>query len=273
MIVYFDTEAFDHLYKKIGCTSADVANLRKAVYGRRLSILLSIHTLEEMLLGRKLPPQAFAAQIKLTLSIASSRTLIKTCNRLVLDDLHSYLNSTQTARPFLPGEMQNVVADGISSLIESDGEEMEEDFVSLLDQARQDKLRFYEMLEELRDKAHHNGQSGQAVTFEQYFDANAPRLLETLLAHAGVVATPGQPELEALLGIRTVRSIICSVLAPTFDRSSFSTLKFDNLHHAISAVSVARTYVTDSRDSRRSLGCWPHEDFGVTGLAEFIAGL
>jgi hypothetical protein len=32
MIAYLDTNVFDHLYKKIGCSSADIANLRKAVY-------------------------------------------------------------------------------------------------------------------------------------------------------------------------------------------------------------------------------------------------
>src|SRR5947208_17147536 len=123
MIAYFDTQAFDHIYKKIGCTSADIANLRKAIYGRRLSIRLSIHTLEEILLGRRVSPQAFAAQIKLTLSLASSRTLVKPCSRLLLDDIRSYLAKGEPERLFLPGDLQNATADGISTLIESDGED------------------------------------------------------------------------------------------------------------------------------------------------------
>ena len=43
MAVYLDTNAYDHLYKKIGCTSADIANLRKKIYGRELSIPLFAH--------------------------------------------------------------------------------------------------------------------------------------------------------------------------------------------------------------------------------------
>ena len=133
MIAYFDTQTFDHIYRKIGCTSADIANLRKAIYGHRLSIRLSIHTLEEILLGRKVSPQAFAAQIKLTLSLANSRTLVKPCAQLLLDDIRAYAVRGEADRPFLRGDIQNAVADGIAALIESDGEELEDDFLAVLD--------------------------------------------------------------------------------------------------------------------------------------------
>jgi len=56
MIAYLDTNAFDHLYKRIGCTSADIAELRKAVYGRGLSMPIGIHVLEEILLNRRASP-------------------------------------------------------------------------------------------------------------------------------------------------------------------------------------------------------------------------
>jgi hypothetical protein len=273
MIAYFDTEAFNRLYKKIGCSSADIANLRNTVYGRRLSIMLSIHALEEMLLGRKLPPQAFAAQIKLTLSIASSRTLIKMCSRLLLDDLHSYLNSTPPARPFLRGEMQNVVAEGISSLIETDGEEMEDDFLSLLHQARRDKLRFYAMLERIREQAKTETRPDAFTTFQPYFEANAPPLLKTLLAEAGVNTPPLQSDLNGLLGIRSVRTLISAVLAATFDRRPLSTPNPTSLHHAVCAASVAQTYVTDSTENRKLLAYLPQQDFRVAGLSEFLTRL
>src|SRR5689334_12155399 len=127
MIAYFDTQAFNHIYGKIGCTGADIANLRKAIYGRQLTIRLSVHTLEEILLGRKVSPQAFAAQIKLTLSLASARALIKPCQQLLLDDIRSYAARGEADRPFLRGDMQNSVADGIAALVESDGEDLDED--------------------------------------------------------------------------------------------------------------------------------------------------
>jgi len=67
MVVYFATSVFDHLYRKIGCTAADIAELRKSVYSRSIHIPLGIHNLEEIL-TRKRTPQALAAQVRLLLS-------------------------------------------------------------------------------------------------------------------------------------------------------------------------------------------------------------
>ena len=82
MIAYLDNKVFDHLYKKVGCTSADIADLRKAIYGRGLAITLGIHVLEEILLNRRASPQELAARVKLTLSLASIRRMVKPCDQL-----------------------------------------------------------------------------------------------------------------------------------------------------------------------------------------------
>ena len=79
MIAYLDTSAFDHLYKKIGCTAADIANLRKKIYGRELSIRPSMHILADILLDRRARPELLVARIKLTLSLASFRQMVKPC--------------------------------------------------------------------------------------------------------------------------------------------------------------------------------------------------
>src|ERR1700722_29925 len=99
MIAYLDTKVFDHLYKKVGCTSADIANLRKAIYGRGLSIILGIHVLEEILLNRRASPQELVARVKLTLSLASIRRMVKPCDQLLGDDIRSYAANGVQARP------------------------------------------------------------------------------------------------------------------------------------------------------------------------------
>jgi hypothetical protein len=272
MVAYFDTQAFDYIYKKIGCTSADIANLRKAIYSRQLSIRLSVHTLEEILLGRKASPQAFAAQIKLTLSLASSRTLVKGCAQLVLDDIRAYAARGEPERPFLAGDLQNVVAEGISTLIESDGEELEDDFLAVLDQARQEKRRFFAMLEDTRQVVETiTRPPGGWATFEQHFDAAALPMVERLAEQAGVTDRCRARGLNGLLEMKSVRTILCAVLATSLGQPAGATTIA--LHHAVSAATVAQTYVTDSGPDRDFATRLPIAGWNVVSLPDFLKQL
>jgi hypothetical protein len=274
MIAYFDTQAFDHIYKKIGCTSADIANLRKAIYGRRLSIRLSIHTLEEILLGRKVSPQAFAAQIKLTLSLASSRSLVKACGRLVLDDVRAYATGVESDRPFLPWNTQNAVADGISALIESDGEEVEDDFLAVLEQARQEKMQFLAMLEDLKELAKTiSGPADGWANFQQYFDAAAIRVAAGIAERAGVLDSCRARGLRDLLDVKSVRMSVFAGLALGFDQSAIAASSSVAVSHAVSAAVVAQTYVTESAATREFVASLPGEALHVAGLPEFLKSL
>src|SRR5580704_13654163 len=133
MIAYLDTNVFDHLYRKIGCSSADIAGLRKAIYSRDLSIPLGLHVLEELLLKRRASPQELVARVKLTLSIASIRRMVKPCDQLIADDLRSYAASGEPDRPLINVQIQNAITQGIAELIESDGEEFSEEIAEVLE--------------------------------------------------------------------------------------------------------------------------------------------
>jgi len=275
VITYLDTNAFDHIYKKIGCTGADIANLRKAIYGRQLSIRLSVHTLEEILLGRKVSPQALAAQIKLTLSLASSRTLVKSCAQLLLDDIRAYAVRGEADRPFLRGEMQNAVADGIAALIESDGEELEDDFLAVLNQARQEKQHFYAALEQVRQEAAAIASPPSGWTdFEQYFNTAALPALETVVELAGVTNPCRERGLDGLLKIKSVRMSLCAGLAPGYEQvTNGAAVNSTTLHHLVSAAAVAETFVSDIAAYREFLARMPIEDLNVTTLPEFLKRL
>jgi hypothetical protein len=272
MIAYLDTNAFDHIYKKIGCTGADIANLRKAIYGRQLSIRLSIHTLEEILLGRKVSPQALAAQIKLTLSLASSRTLVKPCTQLLLDDIRAYAARGEADRPFVRGDTQNAVADGIAALIESDGEELEDDFIAVLEQVRQEKQHFLAALEHARQEAESVPRPASGWTsFEQYFEAAAPPVIEALTKRAGVTHSCRERGLDGLLKIKSVRMSVGAVLAISYAHmSSSSAANSISLHHAASAAAVAKTFVSEPPASRDLLAQVPMEGLSLTSLPEFL---
>jgi hypothetical protein len=275
VVAYLDTQAFDHIYKKIGCTSADIASLRTAIYGHRLSIRLSVHTLEEILLRRKVSPQAFAAQIKLTLSLANSRTLVKSSAQLLLDDIRAYAARGEADRPFLRGDMQNAVADGIAALIESDGEELEDDFLAVLDQARQEKQHFAAALDRIRQAAEAISKptSGWA-DFQQYFDVAAPPALEKLTEQAGVADVCRERGFNGLLKIKSVRMSLCAGLASIYERMIVgATANSTAFHHPVCAAAVAETFVSDSASDREFLARLPIEGLTVTSLPEFLKQL
>jgi hypothetical protein len=274
MIAYFDTQTFDHVYKKIGCTAADIANLRKAIYGRRLSIRMSVHALEEILLGRKVSPQAFAAQIKLTLSLASSRTLVKPCAQLVFDDIRAYADRGEADRPFLRGDMQNAVADGIAALIESDGEELEDEFLAVLEQARQDKQHFFAALQQARQEAEAISRPATGwSSFEQYFEAAALPALAMLAKQTGADEACRERGLDGLLELKSVRMSLCMALAPGFEQVTAGAANSSTAHHAVSAAAVAETYVSDTAANPEFLALVPVAGLHVSSLPEFLKHL
>src|SRR5579863_8810605 len=146
MIAYLATSAFDHLYRKIDCTATDVGALRKAIYGRKLSIPLGLHNLEEIVLAPAASPKAMAAKVRLLLSIGNWRVLLKPCGRLLADDLRALAADAEPPGAFLRGAMQNAVTTGISELLESDGEELNEDFTEALEEARRERETFAAVL-------------------------------------------------------------------------------------------------------------------------------
>jgi hypothetical protein len=278
MIAYLDTNVFDHLYKKIGCTGADIANLRKAIYGRQLSVPLSIHTLEEILLVDKTRPHWLVAQVKLTLSIASFRRLVKPCDQLLADDIRAYAARGEADRPYLGSDIQNVISAGISELVETDGEELDEEMMEALTETRQRKERFVlgmkRTQEQIRPAA---DQLEVRPTFEDYFQGIAPGLAEGFAQRQGMLDACRQRGIDGLLKLKSVRMAVASALSFTFGQTfeGWSPQRGDlaDLHHAASAAAVADTFVTDDQRLLQTLSRVPFEGFEVIDLPGFLARL
>ena len=243
MAVYLDTSVFDHLYKKIGCTAADIANLRKQIYGRELSILLSIHTLEEILLDRKARPELLVARIKLTLSLGNFRRMVKPCDQLLIDDIRAYAEGGAAARPFIDTKLQNVMSEGIAALVESDGEELDEDMVAALETARSQRGWF-------RDRPKTNGDAREnttSISFDYYCRRELPHLLEAQAQCAGVLESCRARGIDGLLNLPSLRAATHLALVAGYDRASSSTESIlADFCHVPCAAAVAETLVSDS---------------------------
>jgi hypothetical protein len=247
MVVCFASSVFDHLYRKSGCTAADVAALRKAVYSRTLSIPLGMHNLEEILLGRRRTPQALAAQIRLVLSLSSSRVLIKPCERLLADDVRSFAATGQASSPFLRGEIQNAVSTGIGELLESDGEELGEDFVGALKEARCQKELLLAETRRLAESGELAASPFDEASFDEYLSRNAPAILQALAARAGVDEECKRRGIDALLGVKSVRMWAGGLTALAYERNveaqPWREDDFGELMHAVAGAAAGEMFV------------------------------
>lgn len=275
MIAYLDTNVFDHLYGKVGCTSNDIANLRKAIYGRELAIPLSIHTLEEILLAHNARPELLVARIKLTLSLASFRRLVKPCDQLLADDIRAYAARGEADRPYLGADKQNTISSGIAELIETDGEDLDEEMVAALEEARRRKERFIAGMRTAHgDLSCALDNPGPQGAFDQYFREVASKVAESFASRLGVLDQCAERGLDGLLELKSVRMTIGGACSLAFERSPGGAAAAPgdliDLHHAASAAAVADTFVTDDARLRRALTLVPFEKFEVLDLPQFL---
>jgi len=247
MIAYFDTAVFDQLYRKVGCSSADIAALRKAVYGRELTVRLSPNHLEEILMARKASPQALSAQLRQTLSLAGLRQLLKPCEHLLIGDVRDYAARGEAGNPFLHGPIQDDYSSGIAELIESDGEEFTEEFREALAEVHRQKIRLMALFERIQAKFEAD------VTFQtagernpiELWDAHAERLASSIAETADALEPCQARGLDGLLRINTVRGAVAIILAKLGEARSpgGASPDFDGAHHAISAAAAGGIFV------------------------------
>ncbi len=268
MAVYLDSSAFDHLYRKVGCIAADIANLRTQVYGRELTILLSIHTLEDFVLDHHGRPEAMTARTKLTLSLSNFRRMVKPCDQLLIDDIRAYVQTGEAGRPSIDANLQNVIGEGIAAMVESDGEDLDEDMIAALEAARGKRSWFSELAELLSDTPR------ESLSFEAYCERETPRLLEAQAKLAGTLESCRARGFEGLLTIPSVSVATKSILALTYGRTHLGweddDRAFRDLCHAPSAAAVADTLVSDHVFLRQVLAQISPEKLTVSDLPSFL---
>lgn len=275
MIAYLDSNAFDHLYKRIGCTSAHIAQLRKAIYGHGLSMPIGIHVLEEILLNKQASPQELAARVKLTLSLASIRRMVKPCDQLVADDIRSYAATGQPDRPLADTHIQNAITQGVAELIESDGEEFSEEIAEALEETEQRKQRFLQNIRDAQQQLAALVETLPArISFHDYFQRVAGATAERFAHRAGVLDACRERGIPGLLKIKSVRAAVGVALSfaygQTFEGWPIPAEGAVDILHVPSAAATAEIFVTDDSRLRAALERVGLDDLRVMNLAEFL---
>jgi hypothetical protein len=168
----------------------------------------SPHHLEEILLGRKVSPQALSAQIRQALSFASLRSLVKPCDHLVIGDVRDYAEHGAAGNPFMHGPIRDDISSGIGELIESDGEEFTDEFREVLSEAQRQKIKLAALLEHLRDTVAEaiNAIPGEERSPLALWQGFALPLAATIADFAKVLGPCRERGLAGLLEVRTVRA-------------------------------------------------------------------
>ena len=275
MIAYLATSAFGQLYRKIDCTAADIGELRKAIYGRTVSVPLGLHNLEEIVLARRASPQTLAAQLRLLLSISNWRVLLKPCGHLLADELRAFAAGAESPGPFLRGAMQNAVTTGISELLESDGEELNEDFAQALDEVRRERETFVAELGEFLAECGMRFTPPLATgAFAEYFERYAPDAAAALAERAGVGAECERRGVAALLAMKSVRMWVGAALslacAQSLEGQPARAERIDEVPHAVTAAAAADTFVTAKAHALPLLSRVEIDGLRTTDLKEFL---
>ena len=276
MRAYLASSAFGRLYRKVDCSAADIAALRKAIYGRRLSIPLGLHNLEEIVLARAASPQARAAQLRQMLSLSSSRVLLKPCRQLLIDELRAFAAGAESPGPFARGALQNAVSSGISELLESDGEELNEEFAQALDQARREREAVCAGLGGFLEQcAGRFPQPDAAADFEEYYARHTPAAL-ALLAERTAVGfdlrgrggeTPG-----ALACVRMwVGAALALACAQSIHGRAAQAEDLNEAVHAMTGAAAADTFVAGDERALGWLGRVALDGRRAIGLKAFLA--
>jgi hypothetical protein len=100
MIVYFDTNVFDHIFKNLGVTTAEQNAMRRAVSSGKIRIVLSYLNLEEVLTAALKRPSFAFAELRFILEIVDKSLFVKPANVRLVDDIRCYADNKPLLNPF-----------------------------------------------------------------------------------------------------------------------------------------------------------------------------
>lgn len=273
---YFDTNVFDHLHKGIGAIPADAVLLTERVCEGRLSILLSVMNLEEVLSAVPLDPALALAELRLIANLVDLTHIIKPPHLLLSDDIAAYAQGTTPPPPLI--EVSLTIRTNLDRMIDPTSGDMAE-LIAVAAEVREQIAEFRsgmrQSISEVRSVAKHIPKKDRP-TFDEYWEALSSSFAEGWAERAGQLRPCRERGIDGLLQLRSVRLSISASLsltyAHTFEAREPQQGDSRDLQHAVTA-SAARVFVTDDPKFARLLKRVPVENFTVLTLPEFLASI
>lgn len=272
MIVYFDTNVFDHLEQRHGVTEWDVFRLRRAIRMEAIQLIFSFLNVEEILFIAESKPERAMAQLKLILELADKRLFVCGQHEIVRNDIRAYAQNRPPKPPFtiLTPDMES----DILNLMDSPSHHRK-DFDHIVGEARDAKEMFLKGSlkgqKKLRPMA--AGIGVKQYPFPRYLADNAGWVLEILAKRAGVLSGVKRRGIMGLLKVKSVAVAVGAHLsllyAHHFDGHAPSSGDSRDTQHPILA-SAGQVFVTNDRKLQAVLSRIQTDAFRVINLRTLL---
>jgi predicted nucleic acid-binding protein len=271
--VYFDTNIFDHLHKGICVTPADVQFLKQRVSDGRLSILLSMINLEEVLMAVPTHRALALAELQLMEDLVDFTHIIKPFQELLTEDITAYARGTTL--PSLLIAFPRAARETLQRLLNpytTGMQELSEETREHIDAYRTRSRQGVDIVRQVADQIPRRAQP----TFEAYWQALSTSFAEAYAERAGQLPACRARGIDGLLQLRSVRLSVSASLsltyAETFEERQPQQGDARDMQHALTASPV-RVFVTHDTKFARLLKRVPVSDFSVLTLPEFLASI
>lgn len=276
MIVYFDTNVFDHLEQLNGVTAWELFRIRRAVKHGYIRVVTSYLNVEETIFIVPSQPKRAQARVKLIFELGD-KSLAVPCAREILDnDFRSYAEGQPISSPFelLTSWMESELWSLAAPILRSDIRKLKHviDKTSQIKEEHQDFMTQAKKEMKLLVPSTIEG----AYPFDDYWKSNSVWLVEGLAKRRKVLGKVRRRGLPGLLKLKSVALAVGANLSLIYShhfegrvpRSGDSR----DVLHAI-AAGRADVFVTNDKNLAAILTRIPVEEFQVMNLKAFLDDL
>ncbi len=280
-VAYFDTNVYDHIYKRMDISDAELHSLRTSIEVGKINIIASILNLEEIIpiLSND---ELFKGELSLIIDLCNWDKLIKPTDLLLADDFFSFARYGHQAKPFLESNsrdhssfIQNLQKFGNLNFRDKI------EFLSIVKKVKEQKERFKKGMKEAQNEVLFYAKKLQDKprNFHEFWsnslktDGLAWAFLESAAKRCKVLEECRAIGLASLLDIRSVRLYVGTSLSfiygQLFEKKAPKNSDSRDLQHAVLA-SAADVFVINDSKFRRIVGRIPINDFKVIDLRSFL---
>lgn len=269
--VYFDTNVYDHIYKKINFSSGDLINLKNAISSGKISVLLSTLNVEETIALMEYDQSMTIEQVQLIFSLIDKYRVIKPHNELFSEDIESFANRGLESGSFdRKYDLYNKM-----SFLQNPSQEDIDDFISTVNiHIKNQKEDFSLFMKEVKIKIRPEIKKlkRSQANFIDFFEKVSVLFAESVAEKKGLLEQCRARGIHNLLKVRSIRLYIGYSLSLAFaqffeDCSHESGDFIDQFQATVS--SAADIFVTEDKKFKNRLSRIPIRNYEVIDLKEF----
>lgn len=273
MIVYFDTNVFDHIERLNGVTDWDIFRIRRAVKHDYIRVVISYLNVEESLFIVPSQPERAEARVRLMFELGDKSLVVESAQDVLDSDFRAYADGQPHVGSFHPltPAMENELWSFAAPILRNDIKKLEQvlDRTSQIKKEHQDFMRQARADMEMLMPAMVEG----VYPFDEYWKNNCVWLAEGLAKRRKVLNKVRRRGLPGLIKLKSVALAVGANLSLIYShhfegrvpRSGDSR----DVLHAI-AASRADVFVTNDRNLAAILTRIPVEQFQVMNLKAFL---